>query len=253
MKSRSLLNGRLAGVFTAGLLLVAASVAVGQDAPFVMSVRGQLRPAEYSSLAAGVAKTIIEVPVRAGSFFQEGQTLLRFDCREEEAQKEIMEARLGVAKIQLDTNSRLDALSNVSKIELEISRGEVAVAVAELKRIDAMLDKCEIRAPFPGTVTEKLVQPFQFAALGDPLLRIVNPQSLEVEAVLPSSALAWIKEGQPFTVRLDETGEVVNAVVDRLVQEVDPVSQTLRIFGRLQGDNKSLLPGMSGNLDFGTR
>ena len=107
-----------------------------------------------------------------------------------------------------------------------------------------------MKAPFSGTVVEKTAQAYQFASVGDPLMRIVNADSLEVEAVLPSTALAWIKTGLPFTLQLDETGEQVTAVIDRLVSEVDPVSQTLRIFGKIQDNNLHLLPGMSGRLQF---
>ena len=190
-------------------------------------------------------------PLKAGSSFSKGDVLVHFDCREEAAEKEIIQAKLAMAKSQLDVDSRLDVLENVSKLQLEASRAQVVINTGELKKIDAMLDKCDIKAPFAGNITEKMVQPFQYATVGEPLLRIVNPKSLEVEAMLPSSALAWLKKGQNFSLKLDETGEVVTAVVDRLVGEVDPVSQTVRIFGRLQTDSPSLLPGMSGNLDFG--
>ncbi len=236
---------------SAVLLLSATSALAADSTARVMNVRGQLRPSEYTSLAAGVAKIVLDSPLKAGSSFKKGDVLVHFDCREESAEKEIIEAKLATAKSQLDVYSKLDALENVSKMELEVGRAQVIINTGELKKVDAMLDKCDIRAPFAGNVTEKMVQPFQFATLGEPLLRIVNPKSLEVEAILPSSALAWIKKGASFTLKLDETGEVVTAVVDRLVGEVDPVSQTLRIFGRLQSDSPSLLPGMSGNLDFG--
>lgn len=249
--------GRILGrslfvIVFAGYSILPAVPAMAQSTAESINVRGQLRPTEYTSLAAGVARPLSDVRVRTGSSFSRGDVLIQFDCSEERAEKDMIQAKLDAATARLAVNERLEKLESVSGLDVELSRSEVAMTRAELRRTDAIISKCEITAPFDGSVVEKHVQAYQFVNIGEPLLEIVNPKSLEIEAVLPSQALAWIKPGQRFSLLLDETGQVVQANVDRLVSEVDPVSQTLRIFGRITpaAGEEDLLPGMSGRLSF---
>lgn len=215
-----------------------------------LAVRGQLRPAEHTLLSAGIAGQITAIAVKTGSIIKQGELLVRFDCREQEAQQDIFAARLQAARTQLDVNDRLQSFNNISTLEVDLARAEMAIAEAESRRNSAVLDKCEIHAPFDGTVVARHVQVHQYVGVGEALLQVVNPASLEIEAVIPSSALSWVKVGEKFSLQLDETGAIVVATIDRLVGEVDPVSQTLRIFGRIDSTLDKLLPGMSGRLIF---
>lgn len=218
-----------------------------------VSVRGQLRPTEHTNLSAGIARHLMDITVSTGSSFEQNDVLVRFDCREEEADKDIVNARLAAATAELAVKEELRRLQSASGLEVELGKAEVAMAEAQLRKIDAVLDQCVIRAPFSGSVVAKSAQTYEYVEVGQALLEILNPASLEIEAVLPSTALSWISIGQQFSLQLDETGEQITAEVDRLVSEVDPVSQTLRIFGKIHNEAQGLLPGMSGRLVFEAR
>lgn len=214
------------------------------------SVRGQLRPVQHAVLAAGMFGQLSKFPIVVGSRVKEGDLLVEFNCLAVEAEMAMSVARLSSAKTALEVNMRLAEMENISALAVEQSKAEVAVGEADLRRSEAAVDQCKIYAPFAGTVIEKFVQSHQFVAAGEPLLRLVDANNLEVEAVLPSSWLLWLKPGVTFKVRVDELGLVVDAKLTRVVDEVDPVSQTIRILGSLVAPPPELLPGMSGRLIF---
>ena len=114
------------------LIMLVPVLVTAQPLQNVISVRGQLRPAEFATLSAGVSRSITAVSRKTGEDFKIGDVLVRFDCREEEAEKEIISARLLGAKTRFDVNNRLDVLENVSKLELELSRSDMAMAQGEL-------------------------------------------------------------------------------------------------------------------------
>ncbi len=87
---------------------------------------------------------------------------------------------------------------------------------------------------------EQVVQP------GQPLLEILDDTSLELEFIAPSSWLSWVAPGQAFEVRIDETGKTYAAQFTRIGARVDPVSQTVKIAGRITGQHAELMAGMSG-------
>jgi membrane fusion protein, multidrug efflux system len=64
--------------------------------------------------------------------------------------------------------------------------------------------------------------------------------------IAPSRWLAWLKPGMPFKVDIHETEKTYSAQVMRLSGRVDPVSQTIKVFGEIRGDAPELMAGMSG-------
>lgn len=214
------------------------------------TIRGQLQSIRHTVLSAGISGRITDFPVRVGSRVKAGDSLVRFDCQREQARKEVAQARLAAAETKLQVNRRLAELNTLSGLDLRLSEAEMAIAQAELKQIRVTLERCHLRAPFAGVVVEKPVQAHQHVAEGDPLLELVDPAALEVAMVVPSAWLARLAPGTGFRLRVDETGEVVEAKVARLVGRIDPVSQSMRVIGELVERPDAVLPGMSGTVIF---
>ena len=107
--------------------------------------------------------------------------------------------------------------------------------------------RCVITAPYDGRVSEVQVQRYAFAAEGAPLLTIYDNSQYDVEMIVPSTWLAWLKPGMSFRVRIEETGGDHSAEITRLSGAVDPVSQSIRVYGRIKGPVDPLRPGMSGS------
>ena len=91
---------------------------------------------------------------------------------------------------------------------------------------------------------------FQGVTAGQPLVDLVSGGPLKVKLNAPSRWLAWLKNGTPFQVHIDETGKNYPAVVSAINGRVDAVSQSIELEGRVNGTFPELLAGMSGNAVF---
>lgn len=209
-------------------------------------MRGQFRPVNFTVLSAGMDGKLEKFSVRPGSTVKKGELIASFACQTEQSNFEIALAREKAAEKSLDVNQRLNEYQNVSELELTMSESEVEIASAEVRRARAILGQCEIQAPFNATVTEKFVQAFQYVGQGDQLLEIVDTENLEIEMVLPSVTVQQYAQGRQFTITVDETSETLQAEIDRVVNVIDPVSQTIRVIGKLLEPHAGLMPGMSG-------
>jgi multidrug efflux pump subunit AcrA (membrane-fusion protein) len=65
----------------------------------------------------------------------------------------------------------------------------------------------------------------------------------------PSKSLPELSLGRHFQVTLNETNKAYQAEITRLGGKVDPVSQTIKVYGRIVDKNAELLPGMSGAVE----
>lgn len=230
-------------------LLTGNGAVQGIEAP----VRAQLRSYRFTTLAAGIPARIDAFDYLEGQRVDKGETIITFDCSSERADRRAAAARADAARAAMRADTELVRRGGAGKVKVDLSRAEYAAASAELEGLDTILDKCSIAAPFAGMVTAKAAQQHQFVNAGEPLLELVDTRAIEVDLVVPSSWLSWLAPGHPFTLQVEETGDRLGGRIDRYGGIVDPVSQTVRVIGRLAELPDSLLPGMSGMLQFADR
>ena len=211
-------------------------------------IRAQLTPRRYTTIAAEVGARIRTLPVAEAGAFTEGQLLVGFDCSVQEAQRDKARAELEGTQASLRANQRLADLNSVGQLELDLARVSVTRAQAELATHQALIDKCTIKAPFPGRVAEQKVREQQFVQPGQALLDILDDTSLELEFLVPSSWLRWLKPGQALKVSIDETRKTYPARFTRIGAKVDPVSQSVKVGAAIDGSFPELIAGMSGRV-----
>lgn len=112
------------------------------------------------------------------------------------------ESRRGFLERESERLRRLAAEHNAARnqldqveSDLQSAIGDIAVARARLGQIELQLERTRVRAPFDGVVTERLRTPGEHTSPGDEIVRMVDPDSLEVVARAPLSSLAFVAAG----------------------------------------------------------
>jgi RND family efflux transporter MFP subunit len=209
-------------------------------------VRVQVVARRMANLGAPMSGRLAEFPFRDGDSFQSGQVLARFVCGEQEGTLARARALLQEKREVLATNSKLHSLGTSSGLEYRVAIAQVAEAEADVQTQTAVVDNCVVKAPFSGRVAGVSARPYQFVGVGAPLMEILDDRTLDLEMIVPSRWLTWLRPGTPFGVALEETGKTYKAVVDRMSGKVDAVSQSIKVYGRLVDPAPELLAGMSG-------
>ena len=226
----------------------AASAAGAKSATERQEIRAQLLPRRYTTIAAEIGAKVNRLPVPEGSAFRAGQLLVSFDCTLQQAQLRKAEADLDGAAQTLKSNQRLAELNSVGQLELDLSRSAVNKARAEVGAHQAVLGKCGVAAPFAGRVAEQKVREQQYVQPGQALIDIIDDSVLELEFLVPSRWLSWLKVGGKFEVQIDETGKRYPAKFIRIGARVDPVSQSVKVAAAIDGKFPELIAGMSGRV-----
>lgn len=214
------------------------------------SVRVLVTPRRFTTLAAELGARVDRLPVAEGATFAAGDLLVAFECSSQAAQLARAKAALDAARKTLTANERLLQLNAVGQLELDMARTEADKAAADAALYESVVGKCRIAAPFAGRVVEQKAREQQFVQAGQTLLEILDDSVLELEFIAPSRWLGWLRNGQSFRVRIDETGRTYPARVLRIGAKVDPVSQSVKLVGTVDGRFPELLAGMSGRASF---
>lgn len=234
----------------------AASAPLAASAPVAAMLKAPKKKADEvrvliaaeseSVLAAQMAGRIVSIGAKLGDRVQQGQAILRFDCDEQQARLNMARAEWDGAQKVYEAKTKLQSMQSASLLEVNQAAAEAEKFKAQIQLFQAQLRLCIINAPFSGRVTKLRIKPYESVVVGQQLVEVINDEKLKVQLNIPSLWLARVKAGNPFAVRIDETGKSYEARVRRINGKVDAVSQSIEIEGELVGRPEDLLPGMSG-------
>ncbi len=168
--------------------------------------------AAYAVVATQPAR-VSEVTKNAGDSVKSGEVLVRFEFPSLGAQTAVNEALMKAADLRVQqaqlAQDRIRMLIDkgaASRAELEdadrelaIAEGESAVAKAALSAAQAQGGNTTIRAPFDGTVTERLHNPGDNVRAddSDPILRLIDPKQVQVILTLPVAEQHDLSSARP--------------------------------------------------------
>jgi RND family efflux transporter MFP subunit len=139
-----------------------------------------------------------------------------------------------------------------SEFDLASWKANLEKSQAEIRRLEAELDKTRIRAPFAGMVAHRYIRMGQGVSKTDKCFRISQLSPLLVQFQVPESAGRRPQRGA--TVNLSLVGDSNRVLTARIVNvgpTVDPASDSYNVTAQLTGAGLSdLRPGMSVRVDW---
>ena len=233
-------------VKTAVLIVLMLSYANAE----VRESRALVVASQEAILSSELAARIENIAVKEMQRFKKGDLLIQFDCSLYEAQKDVVSANANSALINLKSDEQMLQMRSIGKYELELSISEYEKAKSELRIAELNVERCQIKAPFDGAVEEVVVNTFETIQPQVELMKIIQTEVLELEMVVSSEWISWLKIGHPIKVYIDEIQKEFNATISGIGANVDAVSQTIQLKGTITDTSPALLPGMSGRVVF---
>lgn len=234
-----------------------AAVAVDPPAAEVISVeseqeaRGLINPVAKATISSEILARIKKLPFRNGEKFKKGELLVEFDCAAYYAEVAVAAATHERETKRLENLRRLASLSATSDLEVAIAEADVKKAAAEISLARVNTKRCKVLAPYDGVVVERLAEEHESVGPQTEVLSVLAIGDPEIEIIVPSDWLRWIKKDIPFQFLIDETGERLAGALTRVGATIDPVSQTIRVIGRFQHPPlEGIIAGMSGTAIF---
>lgn len=219
-------------------VMVAGSVVSRLDAEVAAEMTGRL----------GWMAEVGERVAQGDKLAQIDDTQRRLELDESRAGLAQVKARLTFFEKELKRLSRLAKQNNTARTLLEqtesdrdVARADLAAAAARVELAKDRVARSVLRAPFNGTVVQRLLEPGEWAESGTEVMRLVNTEVLEVRAMVPLAVLNFIAKGAELTLSAD--GLQHNARVRLLVPVGDLQSRLVDL--RLDIDNSPWAAGQS--------
>jgi RND family efflux transporter MFP subunit len=197
--------------------------------PVAVELSGTLQAAEQATISARVAGQVVKLPVRTGSQVQEGDLLVKISAAEINARVRQAEVRLEQARRNLARESRLLQVNASTREIVKNLDEQVQTSEAAYREAQTMLGYTEIRAPFAGTVTDKLIEVGDLASPGVSLLKLEKGSAFEVVIQVPEAQSLSLNLASRLPLTVPAAGLTLEARVREISPTVDPASRTTQV------------------------
>jgi len=219
-----------------------------------------------SSLSARVAGIVTQVLVDVGQEVEQGDVLLTLDDELARLDLEAAQARVSEAEARVrdairvrNELRRLQQGKHVSQTEIdsaiaqvEISQAALRGSRAEVARLEEVIRRHQLPAPYAGMVVNKNVEAGQWVDRDDATLVLMSLDTIRVRATVSQRDFALIGNGLSAQVRFDALPEQL--FTGRVVARVaagDARTRTFPVLIDLPNPDHSVAPGMSARVRVG--
>ena len=203
---------------------------------------------ENLMISSDMGGRIVGVRVREGQRVGRGQILAEVDGEIIRRQIAELENALSLAQTVFEKRQRLWDQKIGSEVEYLQAENNVKSLEKSLATANAQLEKTYVRSPISGTVDKVMLQTGEIAGPGQPILRVVNLDRVQVRADVSEAYVGTVSPGDEVTVRFPGIGFEQKAKVSAIGQVIDPNNRTFTLEVEVNNSDGALKPNLVGNI-----
>lgn len=242
------------------LLLSAADLAKVKVETFDNSVpfNGTLKPWQQALLNAQVNAEVRTVHVKAGQAVQVGEVLVQLDTKEIDLRYQQALSAWQSRKLELEqTQQRLNQVKQLhqqkfaSRSDLDSAQRQRDIAAAQVDSAKAAVEQIQqqqknatVVAPFAGRIAERFIDEGQLVSAGTPLIKIIEVDRLELEALVPTNEVFTIAIDQVVKFTVSGDTHIYTGVVQRINPQARSENRRVPIYIDVDNARGRLLAGM---------
>lgn len=212
---------------------------------------GDVSPVRNTLITAPYPGTVTSVQVHKGQTVREGQVIATVRSQAVESSYEISQATLrqaedGYARVRKVYDSGTVSEVQMMDIETQLSKARAAAASSQ----EAM-DRCTVRAPYSGVITDLDVESGVDIMVGAPIARLMDMSRSVIEISVPENDVRNISEGMKATVDITSLGmSGLSATVVSRHMTASDISHSYSFTLELDSNVEQVMPGMVAKVSF---
>jgi membrane fusion protein (multidrug efflux system) len=225
---------------------VTTIVAREEDWPATLSAIGTVSAVQGVVVSADLSGVVRSIEFDSGRRVGAGQTLVRLDTAQEQAQLAQAGAQSELARLNLGRAEQLVAKGVIAQSELDRLRAESKSADANVRAIRATIARKTIRAPFSGVLGIRQIDLGQHLNEGDPIVPLQKLDPVHVDFWLPQRDVGALRVGAEIRIAADSSvGTAIPGRISAINSVIDPATRNVAVQATLRNPGERLRPGMA--------
>ncbi len=209
-----------------------------------LSITGTIIPNETVNLRPEIPGLVTRVAFREGEFVKKGTPLVYLNDDELKAQYDRLNYSKKLFESQENRQKQLLEKEAISQEEYDIVLNQFNTNLADLRLVEAQLNKTVIRAPFDGVVGLRQISEGSVIGTADVIANIVNIDPIKIEFSIPERYANEVKIGSKIFFTNDAGGTDMEGTVYAYEPSIETGTRTLRIRATSPNKDRRFLPGM---------
>lgn len=213
-------------------------------------VPGTLVANESVQIQPEVSGRIIQLNIPEGKVISKGTLIAKLFDADLRAQLDKLEAQKKLSEAEVKRTSDLLKINGVSMQEFENAQNKLNNILADIEIAKVSIVKTEIRAPFNGIVSAKLISNGAYVSPATILTTLQEIDPLKLTFSVPEKYKDLVKLGMKLTFKTDASEKKYTATVYLVNPTIDLSTRTVQVFCRVPNPGRELLPGAFTNVSF---
>ena len=193
---------------------------------------------------------LVSIYVKEGQSVKKGALLAKIDDAGLKEQLDQIELQLNLAETTFERTERLWNQKIGSEMIYLEAKTRYEAQKKQLAQMRRQLAKTKIFAPFNGTIDQVFANQGANVAPGiTPILRIVNLNSMYVEADMPENYLTSVTKGSKAVVEIPVLGQSQITSIRQTGSYIQPSNRTFRVEAPLDNPNGDIKPNLVAKLN----
>ncbi|MEI7420866.1 MAG: efflux RND transporter periplasmic adaptor subunit [Prolixibacteraceae bacterium] len=204
-------------------------VATTENIDNMLEVNGSVLSNEMAELHPEVSGRLTYLNLPDGANVKQGTILARVNDADLQAQLEQQKTQLDLANKTLKRLSDLLKINGVNQADYDAALSQVNTLQANMKVINAQIDKTIVKAPFSGELGIRLVSPGAYVTPQTILGSIHQVDKVKIDFTVPETFSSLLFKGNKIKIQNDGITELQDAVIAAIEPQINTVSRNIKV------------------------
>lgn len=204
-------------------------VATTEDIDNMLEVNGTVLANEMADLHPEVSGRLTYLNLPDGANVKQGTILARVNDADLQAQLEQQKTQLDLANKTLKRLSDLLKINGVNQADYDAALSQVNTIQANMKVINAQIDKTILKAPFSGELGIRMVSPGAYVTPATIIGSIHQVDKVKIDFTVPETFSSLLFKGNMVKVQNDGLPEMLDATIAAIEPQINTVSRNIKV------------------------
>jgi membrane fusion protein (multidrug efflux system) len=210
-------------------VMVEVIIAGDEDVSSNLEVNGSVLSNEMVELRPEISGRLVYLNIPDGASVKAGTMLAKVNDADLQAQLEQQRIQLDLAMKTEKRLSNLLKVNGVNQADYDVALNQVNTYQANIKVLNAQIDKTVIRAPFAGELGLRVVSPGAYVTPQTLIGTLQQSDKVKIDFTVPETYAAIIRKGDKVNIQTNESAESLDAIVSAIEPQINSVTRNIKV------------------------
>src|SRR5665647_511362 len=204
-------------------------IASSEEIASNLEVNGSVLSNEMVELRPEVSGRLIYLNLPDGATVKQGTVLARINDADLQAQLEQQKTQLELATKTLQRLSDLLKVNGVNQADYDAALSQVNTIQANMKVLNAQIDKTVIKAPFSGEIGIRVVSLGAYVTPQTLIGSLYQTDKVKIDFTVPETFASNVEKGNKVKIQSEGFAESLDATITAIEPQINTVSRNIKV------------------------